>query len=188
MSSAIRVKWIRSDNYSLPPQAYERSGILYIDDVQPSAEGEYHCVGINQQTGQEVFRLNTFLKVQCMYIKLSFLWVLRSYVILFSAPPRITLIPPKQFVHPGQNAFVNCTTTGEQPITIEWLPIGRNMPSSVYTLGGYIRFNNIQLQDTGRYLCRARNNAGEAEATADVIVEGIKSNLFNQTILFTLMV
>lgn len=46
------------------------------------------------------------------------------------------------------------------------------MPSSVYTRDGYIRFNNIQLQDAGRYLCRARNNAGEAEATADVIVEG----------------
>lgn len=88
------------------------------------------------------------------------------------APPRITLMPSRQVVHPGQNAFINCTTTGQQPITIDWLPIGRNMPASVYTSGGYITFNNIQLQDAGRYLCRARNNAGEAEATADVIVEG----------------
>lgn len=98
----------------------------------------------------------------------------------FAAPPHITLIPPKQVVHPGQNAFINCTTTGEKPISIEWLPIGRNMPSSVYTRDGYIRFNNIQLQDAGRYLCRASNNAGVAEATADVIVEGKPEDLSNQ--------
>lgn len=47
------------------------------------------------------------------------------------------------------------------------------MPNSVYTRDGYIRFNNIQLQDAGRYLCKARNSAGEAEAVADVIVEGM---------------
>lgn len=46
------------------------------------------------------------------------------------------------------------------------------MPPSVYTRDGIIRFSKIQLQDAGRYRCRAVNSAGEADAVADVIVEG----------------
>lgn len=70
---AIHVEWVRPDNSSLPRQAYERGGTLYIDDVQPSAEGEYRCIGINQQTGQVLFHLNTYLKVLCKYEILLFL-------------------------------------------------------------------------------------------------------------------
>lgn len=68
----IQVKWIRADNSSLPQQAYERSGTLYIDQVQPYAEGEYRCLGLNEQ-GQVLFQLNTYLKVLCEYIIIFFI-------------------------------------------------------------------------------------------------------------------
>ncbi|XP_074025385.1 basement membrane-specific heparan sulfate proteoglycan core protein isoform X7 [Leptinotarsa decemlineata] len=148
--SNIQVRWSRTDGLPLPPLAYETSGILYIDNVQPAAQGEYRCTGY-EASGRSVFNVNTYLTV--------------------ISPPRITLIPPRQVVHPGEHAYINCSATGEQPIQISWSPINRQMPTSVYTREGYIRFNNIQLQDTGRYLCTARNRAGSAEAVADVIVE-----------------
>nr|CAH7733355.1 unnamed protein product [Callosobruchus chinensis] len=149
--SRIDISWIRTDNTSLQRNAYERSGTLYIENVQPSDAGVYRCLGIDQNTRKVVFGFNTYLKV------------------LF--PPRITLIPPRQVVHPGEDAYINCSSTGEQPIQTWWEAVGRTMPTSVFTREGHLRFNNIQLSDTGRYLCRARNNAGEAEAVADVIVE-----------------
>ncbi|CAG9863069.1 unnamed protein product [Phyllotreta striolata] len=146
----IQVRWSRTDGSPLPPNAYERSGVLYIDNVEPEAQGEYSCTGYDQY-GRPVFKLDSYLTV--------------------ISPPRITLIPPRQIVHPGENAYINCSASGQQPIEISWSPIDRDMPQSVYTREGYIRFNNIQLQDAGRYLCRANNRAGTAEAVADVIVE-----------------
>lgn len=44
------------------------------------------------------------------------------------------------------------------------------MPTSVYTADGYIRFNNIHHSDAGKYRCVARNNAGEADSVAEVVV------------------
>lgn len=90
------------------------------------------------------------------------------------APPRITLIPPRQVVRPGDNARIQCSASGQQPITIRWVPVGRSLPPSVITRDGLIQFNNIQLSDAGRYRCTAVNSAGEADAVADVIVEGTK--------------
>lgn len=86
------------------------------------------------------------------------------------------LRPQKQTVHPGDNAFIECIASGEQPITVNWSPVNRAFPTSVETRDGYIRFNNIQLNDAGRYRCSARNSAGEADAVAEVLVEGGKIN------------
>lgn len=74
-------------------------------------------------------------------------------------------------VHPGDNAYIECSAAGQKPITISWVPVGRTLPSSVVTRDGLIQFNNIQLSDAGRYRCSAVNSAGEADAVADVIVE-----------------
>ncbi|KAJ8950523.1 hypothetical protein NQ318_015267 [Aromia moschata] len=113
----VHVNWIRADNSSLPREAYVRSGVLYIDNVQPSAAGEYRCVGIETATGRMVFSLNTFLEV-----------ISEKDMCAFLAPPRIMLIPPRQVVRPGDHAYINCSATGEQPITISWSPISRQMP------------------------------------------------------------
>lgn len=86
------------------------------------------------------------------------------------APPRIALTPIRQTVEAGQQAYISCTATGDQPIDIQWVPVNRSMPYSVYTADGYIRFNNIHQSDAGKYRCIARNQAGEADSVAEVIV------------------
>jgi hypothetical protein len=35
-----------------------------------------------------------------------------------------------------------------------------------------LQFRGIAVSDAGRYLCQARNSAGEAEAVAEVVVSG----------------
>ncbi|XP_064212839.1 basement membrane-specific heparan sulfate proteoglycan core protein [Tribolium castaneum] len=149
-SEPIYVNWARTDNSSLPNDAFIRSGTLYIDNVQPSAGGEYRCLGTTS-SGQVVFSVIAHLEV--------------------ISPPRITLIPPRQVVRPGDNAYIQCSATGQQPITIRWVPVGRSFPPTVNTQDGLIQFNNIKLSDAGRYRCTAVNSAGEADAVADVIVE-----------------
>ena len=40
------------------------------------------------------------------------------------------------------------------------------------TQDGRLQFNSISENDAGTYVCRARNNAGDSEARAEVIVNG----------------
>lgn len=91
---------------------------------------------------------------------------------MLTAPPRISLNPMRQVVRPGDDAYTVCSAEGDQPITIEWSGINREIPSSASVNGGLLQFRSISVHDTGRYLCKAVNHAGEAESIAEVIVMG----------------
>lgn len=93
-------------------------------------------------------------------------------IILIAAPPHITLEPTQQVVRPGVDAFITCSATGDEPISIEWSAVDRRLPPSSYYHDGVLNFRSISTEDAGRYLCRARNSVGEAEAIAEVIVIG----------------
>lgn len=78
----------------------------------------------------------------------------------------------RQVVRLGENAYTTCSATGDEPITIEWSAVNRRLPESAYVNGGVLNFRSISVQDAGKYLCRAVNYAGEADAIAEVIVLG----------------
>lgn len=88
----------------------------------------------------------------------------------FSGPPRITLEPPRQVVRPGDNANIICSATGDGPMTIAWSAVGRSLPYSATSREGFLQFRTISVDDAGKYLCKASNQAGEAEAVAEVLV------------------
>lgn len=45
----ILINWRRADNGSLPEGSHVSDGILYIDNIQPEATGEYVCYGIDRR-------------------------------------------------------------------------------------------------------------------------------------------
>nr|CAD7571475.1 unnamed protein product [Timema californicum] len=145
----IFLNWVRSDNGQMPSDHLVRDGVLYINNIEPSAAGEYSCQGIGQN-GNVLFTATATLTV--------------------IAPPRIQLNPTRQVVRPGDNAYITCSATGDQPIDIVWTAEGRALPPSVSINQGLLQFRGIAVSDAGRYVCRARNSEGEAEAVAEVIV------------------
>ncbi|KAL1116702.1 hypothetical protein AAG570_005174 [Ranatra chinensis] len=147
----VRLEWRRRDGRPLGPDVEQRGRVLYLRNVQRSAEGEYSCVGVQEGTNAVLF---------------SHGWRLRV-----GAPPRITLDPTRQVVRPGENAYVYCSVDGDQPIETTWKAIGRTLPTSVTVSGGYLQFRGITDSDAGKYMCRASNRVGEAEAVAEVIVK-----------------
>ncbi|XP_072392571.1 basement membrane-specific heparan sulfate proteoglycan core protein-like isoform X1 [Diabrotica undecimpunctata] len=146
----LNVSWSRTDGHPLPVNSSQRSGVLYIDNVEKEARGEYKCTALDFN-GTPVFDIKVGLTVLI--------------------PPKITLTSSILKVYPGEHAYINCSATGDQPIEIYWLRWGVPIPSSVYTRDGYISFNSTQLQDAGRYLCVANNRAGKAEAEVNITVE-----------------
>lgn len=57
-------------------------------------------------------------------------------------------------------------------MTLEWEAIGRPLPSSVTHDRGVLQFHGIHYNDAGKYVCKATNNAGTADAVAEVLVSG----------------
>lgn len=56
-----------------------------------------------------------------------------------AAPPRIQLNPTRQVVRPGDDAFIHCTATGDEPIDIQWSALGRDLPHTVTVSQGLLR-------------------------------------------------
>ena len=71
----------------------------------------------------------------------------------------------------GEDAFIACQVTGDEPITKTWTKSGSNsLPRSVKDNNGILEFKQISVSDQGRYVCSASNPAGTSEAVAEVVV------------------
>ncbi|XP_017794098.1 PREDICTED: basement membrane-specific heparan sulfate proteoglycan core protein isoform X2 [Habropoda laboriosa] len=145
----IYLDWKRTDHKPLPEGSTVHNGVLIIPEVEKSAAGEYVCSGMDQ-AGSPLFKAKSRLVVL--------------------SPPRIVLIPPRQTVRAGENPSIVCRTTGDEPMNIEWAAIGRSLPYSVSDNRGVLQFHGITYSDAGKYLCKATNEAGTAEAVAEVLV------------------
>ncbi|XP_060829423.1 basement membrane-specific heparan sulfate proteoglycan core protein-like isoform X3 [Bombus pascuorum] len=145
----IYLDWRRVDDRPLPAGNSVDNGVLIIPVVDKSAAGEYVCTG-RDLTGNVLFRATSVLEVL--------------------SPPRIVLIPPRQTVRSGENPSIECRTTGDEPMNIEWDAIGRSLPHSVTHHRGLLQFHGITYSDAGKYVCKATNEAGTAEAVAEVLV------------------
>jgi hypothetical protein len=74
-------------------------------------------------------------------------------------------------VRPGEDATIQCSATGDQPIRLEWSKEGQPyLPRSVFASEGRLEFRRISSDDQGRYTCTGSNQIGTSEATAEVIV------------------
>ncbi|XP_039313933.1 basement membrane-specific heparan sulfate proteoglycan core protein isoform X8 [Solenopsis invicta] len=145
----IYLDWKRSDHRSLPEGSTVHNGVLSIPTVDRNAAGEYICLGLDP-AGTVLFRAKSHLEI--------------------ISPPRIELNPTRQTVGPGENPSIICTATGDEPLHIEWEAIGRPLPYSVSHSGGILQFHGITYADAGKYVCKATNAAGTAEAVAEVLV------------------
>ncbi|XP_014607947.1 PREDICTED: basement membrane-specific heparan sulfate proteoglycan core protein isoform X7 [Polistes canadensis] len=145
----IYLDWKRSDHRALPKGSTVHNGVLSIPVVDKYSAGEYICLGLNP-AGTVIFKAKSHLEI--------------------ISPPRIELNPTRQTVGPGKNPSITCTATGDEPLHIQWEAIGRPLPRSVSHDIGVLQFHGITYSDAGKYVCKASNEAGTAEAVAEVIV------------------
>ena len=69
--------------------------------------------------------------------------------------------------------MIRCEVTqGDPPVRVSWSREAAPMPRTVSQSGPVLQFRGIAVSDAGRYVCRASNSAGQAEAVAEVIVLG----------------
>nr|XP_032526331.1 basement membrane-specific heparan sulfate proteoglycan core protein [Danaus plexippus plexippus] len=149
-ASEYRVSWSRSDRRPLQRNAEVIGNELIIYNASKSDAGRYECTLLNPRTGEVQHSIHTALQVM--------------------APPKITLRPPTQTVHPGQSPIVECVVEGDDIMRVSWRPLNRMNSSRVETHGSTLIFHQIEVEDAGDYECFAMNRIANATAVAKVIV------------------
>eukprot|EP00092_Neocalanus_flemingeri_P040829 GFUD01044448.1.p1 GENE.GFUD01044448.1~~GFUD01044448.1.p1 ORF type:complete len:511 (+),score=134.54 GFUD01044448.1:193-1533(+) len=160
MAPGINTVWKRGDGVPINRRHSQQNNILYINNAERADQGIYVCQGVDT-TGSILFEYNANLVI--------------------AASPRIRLDPQQQIVRPGDSPQIECQIVqGDQPIRIQWSREGsQELPTSVAQNGPILQFRGIAVSDTGRYVCKASNAAGQSEAVAEVIVnENLLPNLF----------
>ncbi|XP_037089475.1 basement membrane-specific heparan sulfate proteoglycan core protein-like [Pollicipes pollicipes] len=163
-SPPVRISWVRSSG-NMPDNHEVRDGTLYIFRVQKEAEGTYTCLG--HGAGQQVlFRADATLRV-----------------IEPPRPPRVQVEPLRQVVQLGDAVSIQCSATGDEPISVSWERLSGPMPDSASVVQGIIAFSSIAESDAGRYICVAENTAGRAQGVAEVLVsEGARIVAFDRDV------
>ena len=148
------ITWYKDEievDFSNRVQIFDRNK-LRIEQISLNDSGDYFCVA----------RSLGFVKTS----KKAYLRVLQRPVFLVA--PQSQTIPVN-----GAVEFV-CRVSGEPPPTLTW----RRHPAapvisttrSMLLADGSLKLMNIQLEDSGVYVCQARNDGGVVEATAHLTV------------------
>nr|XP_018910612.1 PREDICTED: basement membrane-specific heparan sulfate proteoglycan core protein isoform X4 [Bemisia tabaci] len=147
---SVSVMWYKRGSATLPDNVEVRGGSLIIRGARSNNAGDYICHGLDDRG--RPFEISRRLEVR--------------------APLRIALRPISQTVRPGDFARINCTAvSGDEPVSITWVRDYNKPLHPAVVVGNDLLFYGINVNDTGRYVCQARNPYGQAEGVAEVIVD-----------------
>uniref|UniRef100_A0A8C4YKV3 Ig-like domain-containing protein n=1 Tax=Gopherus evgoodei TaxID=1825980 RepID=A0A8C4YKV3_9SAUR len=151
----LDVKWFR-----VFITTTETSAILEVPSSKIEDQGQYTC-HIENDSGQD----------NC-----------HSAVSVLEPPYFVTRLEPVQ-VTVGDSASLQCQ--GSQPIRIQWLKAGREIKASDKCNFSFangtallelttviIEMHNLRVEDSGDYICEARNAAGSASTSTSLKVKG----------------
>ncbi|XP_058821183.1 basement membrane-specific heparan sulfate proteoglycan core protein isoform X2 [Topomyia yanbarensis] len=97
-------------------------------------------------------------------------------------PPIIEVVvaaPTIQIVEVGRNIRLGCTAryiVSKRPIDVRWDRVGGRMPERAYTESGTLIITNVQISDSGTYVCQAGSGPDTAYQQVTVTVEGVSSS------------
>nr|XP_042909242.1 Down syndrome cell adhesion molecule-like protein Dscam2 [Parasteatoda tepidariorum] len=102
-------------------------------------------------------------------------------------PPTVIMSEHEKSVTKGDPVILRCDITGDMPLTIHWGKVHRNLPlitedririqedASVENSSSMVIIQNTAAEDTGLYICTARNTYGQSQATLRLRVVEIPS-------------
>ncbi|RCN41238.1 immunoglobulin I-set domain protein, partial [Ancylostoma caninum] len=100
----------------------------------------------------------------------------RDFVVRLTGPPVIDQGAEQLDMIVGDTMSITCrVVSGTGNLTVSWIIDGKPVPNGVLSptvevLDRRVEVSNARLSDAGKYICVARNEAGEARKTFDLSV------------------
>ncbi|KAK7886989.1 hypothetical protein WMY93_026610 [Mugilogobius chulae] len=143
---APRISWLFGEKELLWDTASNLS--LSLEDVTPSEEGIYTCVGDN---GYGIMNTSLYLAVKY--------------------PPREPVVNESMTVQEGSSLSLHCSTQGSPAPTLTWLKDGELVGTITAEELSVLELKDISPQADGHYRCLAENEHGRASSSLNISVE-----------------
>ncbi|KAK9515159.1 hypothetical protein VZT92_025826 [Zoarces viviparus] len=152
------IEWIGGPGNRMSPRAVVRGGVLTFTAVDPADEGEYTCKALNTH-GEHTARVSLFVQ--------------KSNPSGLGTQPQVQVSPQNIEAHEGDNLRLYCRATGVPTPKLTWLKNGGQIPPQARmdrTDIGTLLIPNIQMSDSGTYMCVGSNSIGSNSAPIKVSV------------------
>ncbi|KAL6119478.1 hspg2 [Pungitius sinensis] len=178
------IEWIGGPGNRMSPRAVVRGGVLTFAAVDAADEGEYTCKALNTH-GEHTARVSLFVQ--------------KSNPSGLGTKPQVQVSPQNIEAHEGDNLRLYCRATGVPTPKLTWLKNGGQVVPKAIPSHGFHQFKsnsldvlqrrieelqarmdrtdigtllipNIQMSDSGTYMCVGSNSIGSNSAPIRVSV------------------
>ncbi|CAK6440721.1 unnamed protein product [Pipistrellus nathusii] len=165
----LTFQWSRVGG-TLPGRVTVRNELLHFESVAPEDSGRYRCQVTNKVGSAEAF---TVVLVQGTSGSLP------AIPSPEGATPTVQVTPQLETKSLGASVEFHCAVPNDQDTQLRWIKQGGQLPPGHSVQDGVLRIHNLDQSCQGTYVCQAYGPWGQAQASAQLVVQALPSVLIN---------
>ncbi|XP_053064616.1 basement membrane-specific heparan sulfate proteoglycan core protein isoform X8 [Acinonyx jubatus] len=165
----LTFQWSRVGG-SLPGRATARNEMLRFEPAAPEDSGRYRCRVTNKVGSAEAF-------AQVLVQGPS--GSVPATAIPAGSAPTVQVTPQLETKSVGASVEFHCAVPSDQGTQLRWVKEGGQLPPGHSVQDGVLRIQNLDQSCQGTYVCQAYGPWGQAQASAQLVVQALPSVLIN---------
>nr|XP_058908989.1 basement membrane-specific heparan sulfate proteoglycan core protein isoform X11 [Kogia breviceps] len=165
----LTFQWSRVGG-SLPGRATTRNEMLLFESAAPADSGRYRCRVTNKVGSAEAF-------AQVLVRGPS--GSLPTTPIPAGSVPTVQVTPQLETKSIGASVEFHCVVPSDLGTQLRWIKEGGQLPPGHSIHDGVLRIQNLDQSCQGTYVCQAHGPWGQAQASAQLVVQALPSVLIN---------
>ncbi|KAM6218940.1 basement membrane-specific heparan sulfate proteoglycan core protein [Rhynchocyon petersi] len=167
----LTFQWSRVGG-SLTVRATTRKELLHFESAAPEDSGRYRCQVTNRVGSAEAFAQ---LTVQGSVSA----GILPATSAPAGASPTVQVTPQQETKSIGASVEFHCAVPSDRGTRLRWFKEGGQLPPGHSVQDGVLRIQNLDQSCQGTYVCQAHGPWGQAQASAQLVVQALPSVLIN---------
>ncbi|VFV24759.1 basement membrane-specific heparan [Lynx pardinus] len=165
----LTFQWSRVGG-NLPGRATARNEMLRFEPAAPEDSGRYRCRVTNKVGSAEAF-------AQVLIQGPS--GPVPATAIPAGSAPTVQVTPQLETKSVGASVEFHCAVPSDQGTQLRWVKEGGQLPPGHSVQDGVLRIQNLDQSCQGTYVCQAYGPWGQAQASAQLVVQALPSVLIN---------
>ncbi|XP_035881386.1 basement membrane-specific heparan sulfate proteoglycan core protein isoform X8 [Phyllostomus discolor] len=165
----LTFQWSRVGG-GLPGRVTARNEMLRLESAAPEDSGRYRCQVTNKVGLAEAFAV---VLVQGPSGSLP------ATASPAGSTPTVQVTPQQETKSTGASVEFHCAVPTDQGTQLRWFKEGGQLPPGHSVQDGVLRIQNLDQSCQGTYVCQAHGPWGQAQASAQLIVQALPSVLIN---------